>query len=85
MLPEQFRMRAQTNQFYDVVHLINPDKQEITLDVALHTSFVFALKHMRIILLRYGLFIDQQLQHLSQSLQFLWLISVPLQVFSVLS
>ena len=39
-------MTAKTDKFDDIACLINPYQQEITVDMALHTTFVFAMEHV---------------------------------------
>ena len=42
-------MTAKTDKFDDIACFINPYQQEISINMALHTTFVFAMKHMRLI------------------------------------
>ena len=48
-------MSSQSHQLNHIRVWVNPNEQKVTLYVALHASFVFAVKHVRRVFLWYGL------------------------------
>ena len=56
-------MGTEADEFNDVVLFVNPDEEEISLNVTFHATFVVAMKYMRFILRWYGHFVFQHLQY----------------------
>lgn len=74
-------MCAESHKFNDIIDFIHPNQQEIASDVALHTTFVPAEKHVRFVLGRNRLLELQQPQHFMQCGKFRRVVPVPLKVF----
>ena len=57
VLSKQLAVAAKAHQFYDIPFLIKPHQQEVPLHMALHTTFIVTVKHVRLVLRGNGLLI----------------------------
>ena len=76
-------VRTETYQFNDIGFFVNPNQQEIILDMTLHETLQLAGKHVRFVCGWYSPVLFQVLQHLLQSSDFRGLFLIALQVFLV--
>lgn len=67
-------MGAQAIQCYCIAFLIVPDKEKITLDMALKTTFILAMKLMEPVFIGQRPFMAQHIKNRLQFYKFLWLI-----------
>ena len=81
LFPEEFRVRTQSHQLYNIPLVVNPYQEEITLDMTLQATLVIAYKRMWEVLFGYGLLVYQQVQNDFQFRKHFCLMLVPLQVF----
>lgn len=54
LFPEEFRVRTQSHQLYNIPLVVNPYQEEITLDMTLQATLVIAYKRMWEVLLGIG-------------------------------
>ena len=62
LFPEEFRVRTQSHQLYNIPLVVNPYQEEITLDMTLQATLVVAYKWVWEVLFGYRLLVDQQIQ-----------------------
>ena len=58
LFPEEFRVRTQSHQLYNIPLVVNPYQEEITLDMTLQATLVIAYKRMWEVLFGYRLLVD---------------------------
>ena len=73
-------MRAKPDELNRVARFIEPDKQEIALYVALHTTAIIATQRVRTKFRRDGRFVSQEMQHGLERSQFLGIVPISLDV-----
>ena len=82
---KQLRVSAEADKLDDVALRVEPHQQEVTLYVAFHATLVLPQQHVRLILRRDGLFVPKHPKNLFQGIQFLGLVLIPFEIFSILS
>lgn len=73
LLPEEFRMRPETDKVYLVGVRVKPYQQKVTFNMAFHISGIVSGKHMRIIF-RWNL--SFRLKHIEDSHKLFQLIGI---------